>query len=250
MSEIPPQDQPQRPVERQPERSTDDTTYTRSVQQRTGRASQSSAQAPRRPSSARPVPAPDQYAPPPSAYNRRPTRKSESGWYLPWWSLLIMVGVVGTVAISLLFALSGLIEPQTPGNQTPRVRVVTSQPTLSQDFAAGGALQNTNPTSIPQALPTATVPLPTPVPSPSLPPGEFAIGASVTVVGVGSSGLNIRSTPGLEGSPRFLAYDEEIFMLVDGPQTADDLEWWRIEDPNDANRYGWAARNFLTVTSP
>jgi hypothetical protein len=161
-----------------------------------------------------------------------------------------MVVTVGVVALGLLFTIGGLIEPQTPGNQTPRVQVVTSQPTLSQDFAAGGASQNTYPTSIPQALPTPTVPLPTPVPSPSLPPGEFAIGASITVVGVGTSGLNIRDTPGLEGAPRFLAYDEETFVLVDGPQTADDLEWWRIEDPNDANRYGWAARNFLTVTSP
>jgi hypothetical protein len=163
-----------------------------------------------------------------------------------------MVVVVGVTALGLLLTLSRLIEPQTPGNQTPRVQVITSQPTLSQDFAAGGASQpnNTYPTSIPQALPTPTVPLPTPIPSPSLPPGEFAIGAAVEVVGVEGSGLNIRETAGLEGAPRFLAYDGDSFVLVDGPQTVDDLEWWRIEDPNDPNRYGWAARNFLTVTAP
>lgn len=167
-----------------------------------------------------------------------------------------MIAVVGLAAFGLLYAVSGLTEPNTPGNQPPRVQVMTAQPTLSQDFAAGNSAgvpqpnAGTYPTTIPQALPTPTVTLPTPIPSPSLPPGEFVIGAAVQVIGVETSGLNVRDTPGRDGLPRFLAYDDDTFVLVDGPQAADGFEWWRIEDPNDPTRYGWAARNYLMVTSP
>jgi hypothetical protein len=149
-----------------------------------------------------------------------------------------------------------LSQPNTPGDQPPRIQVVTSQPTLSQDFLAGGESVsvtqppvNANPTSIPQALPTPTIPLPTPIPSPTLPAGEFDIGVRVQVVGVDINGLNIRSEPGYDGTPRFLAAENDEFVVVEGPQDADGLEWWRLEDPDDPQRYGWAARNYLTVVS-
>jgi hypothetical protein len=162
-----------------------------------------------------------------------------------------MVVIVGSLAFGMVFVFAALSEPQTPGDQPPRIQIITSQPTLSQDFGAGASSNQGQgdfwPTPIPQAQPTATVPLPTPVPSPSLPPGNFVIGARVMVVGVGTSGLNVRSAPGLAGTPLFLAVDDEVYALVDGPQTADGLEWWKIEDPNDPSRVGWAARNYLTV---
>lgn len=175
----------------------------------------------------------------------------DSGLYFPWWSLVLMVALVGTAALGVVLIFDRLSEPQTPGNQPPRIQMITSQPTLSQDFAAAPAQGQPGlwPTPIPQAQPSPTVPLPTPVPSPSLPPGEFAIGARVQVIGVGTNGLNVRGSPGYDGLPRFLAYDEDIFVLVDGPQTADGLEWWRIEDANDSSRFGWAARNYLMVAS-
>lgn len=188
-------------------------------------------------------------------YARRPTLPptppSESGLYLPWWSLVVMVMIVGGIAFGMVFVFAELSKPQTPGDQQPRIQIITSQPTLSQDFGAGTDNNQGQadfwPTAIPQALPTATVPLPTPIPSPSLPPGDFVIGARVKVIGVGTSGLNIRSAPGLVGTPLFLAIDDDMFAIVDGPQSADGLEWWKIEDPNDPARVGWAARNYLTV---
>jgi hypothetical protein len=208
-----------------------------------------------RPQGTRPVRHPAQGSPPREYTPPRPRPPSvpvsESGWYLPWWSLVVMVGVVGIVALGLLYAFSQLSQPHTPGNQLPRVQVITSVPTLSQDFAGDMAQPgvNTNPSPIPQALPSATVPLPTPIPSPTLPAGEFAIGMTVEVVGVDINGLNIRSSPGYDGTPRFLAAEGDAFVIVEGPQEADGLEWWRLEDPNDPERYGWAARNYLTVVS-
>ncbi len=177
-----------------------------------------------------------------------------SGLYLPWWSLVIMVAVVGAMTLVLVLAFSALAEPKTPGDQVPRVQVITPQPTLSQDFLGGAGQGETDsqglwPTPIRPAQPTSTIALPTPIPSPSLPPGNLTIGVLVKVVGVGSSGLNIRSTPGYGGTPRFLAPEEAVFVVVEGPQTADGLEWWRLEDPDDPQRYGWAARNYLEVIS-
>lgn len=177
---------------------------------------------------------------------------SQSGLYFPWWSLLVLIGVVGVITLGLVFALSAMMEPNIPGDQPPRVQVITAQPTLSQDFLAAPAQESGAnpalwPTPIRPAQPTATLPLPTPIPSPTLPPGDLAIGVLVRVVGVGASGLNIRSSPGYAGTPRFLAAEDEIFAVVDGPQTVDGLEWWRVEDPEDSQRFGWAARNYLTV---
>jgi len=214
----------------------------------------------RRASSApRAQPAPEQFAaqqpPPPRRAPRRAPPPSESGLYLPWWSLVIMVVVVGVAAFGLLFAFTELSQPQTPGDQLPRVLVVTSPPTLSQDFAASdeqpASEQQSDfwPTAIPQVQPSATVPLPTPVSSPTLPPGNFSIGVRVQVVGVDVNGLNVRSSPGISGTPRFLAREGDEFIIVDGPQNSDGYEWWRLEDPDDPARFGWAARNFMTVVS-
>ncbi len=189
----------------------------------------------------------------------RPVTRREarsSGLYLPWWSLVIMVAVVGAITLVLVLAFSALAEPKTPGDQVPRVQVITPQPTLSQDFLGGAGPQQTDsqslwPTPIRPAQPTPTIALPTPIPSPSLPPGNITIGVLVKVVGVGVTGLNIRSAPGTgdTSTPRFVAQEESIFVVVEGPQTADGLEWWRLEDPDDPQRYGWAARNYLEVIS-
>jgi len=127
---------------------------------------------------------------------------------------------------------------------------VTAQPTLSQDFgnAEGQAAAPPGaawPTPIPQLQATATIPLPTPAPSPTLPPGNFAVGVTVQVVGVDTSGLNIRTAPGLDAQVRFQALEGEIFTVTEGPQQVDGFEWWRLEAPNDSNRYGWAVRNYL-----
>lgn len=229
--------------------------------QRAARPQASSARARQRrraSTAARNQPAPQQYAaqePPPRRAPRRAPPPSESGLYLPWWSLVIMVVVVGVAAFGLLFAFTELSRPQTPGDQLPRVLVVTSPPTLSQDFAAGDGQSPPDqqsdfwPTAIPQVQPSATVPLPTPVSSPTLPPGNFSIGVRVRVVGVDVNGLNVRSSPGISGTPRFLAREGDEFVIVDGPQNSDGYEWWRLEDPEDSVRFGWAARNFLTVVS-
>ena len=200
---------------------------------------------------------PSPQSPAPYPPTRSPARRTntprESGLYLPWWSLVVMVGLVAAAAFVVVLTFDALGAAHPLGDQAPQVQIITSQPTLSQDFEAGAQVAPAQPafwpTPIPQVQFTPTIALPTPVPSPSLPPGNFAIGVMVQVVGVDTSGLNIRSAPGYSGTPRFLSPEGSTFMVVGGPQSVDDLEWWKLEDPEDSTRSGWAARNYLMVVS-
>jgi hypothetical protein len=44
-----------------------------------------------------------------------------------------------------------------------------------------------------------------------------------------------------------LGAEEEIFLVIDGPQQADNYIWWYLEGPFDDTRHGWAVSNFLRL---
>jgi hypothetical protein len=177
-----------------------------------------------------------------NAAARAAVNKRESGLYLPWWSLIIMLVFVGGAALGAWLVVDQLGGNAPVGGQTPIVVVVTSTYTVGPPPSL---------TPIPQpATITAPAALPTVAPTGTLPPGDFVIGATVEVVGVGIGGLNVRASPGTDAVIRLRAFDTERFVLREGPQQASGLEWWRIEDPTDSTRTGWAARNFLTVVNP
>lgn len=171
----------------------------------------------------------------------QPQDRSRSGLYLPWWSLVIMLAFVACAAIGAL-AVVGTMESAMPAaGETPMIIVITSTYTVGPPAS---------PTPIPQqATMTATRPLPTIPPTLTLPPGNFAVGELVTVVGVGESGLNIRSAPGVDSTIKFRAVDGDVFILREGPQQASNDEWWLIEAANDSTRSGWASRRYMAVTS-
>jgi hypothetical protein len=171
-----------------------------------------------------------------------PVNKRDSGLYLPWWSLVIMLVFVGCAAIGALLVAGSIGGNVAPGGQTPMIIVITST------FTVGPPASQT---PIPQpATLTPTAPLPTIPPTASLPPGNFAIGETVQVVGVDTSGLNVRSAPGTGSTVKFRANEGDRFVLRDGPQTASNDEWWYIQDPQDQNRAGWASRRYLTAIAP
>ncbi|MEW6092577.1 MAG: SH3 domain-containing protein [Chloroflexota bacterium] len=101
------------------------------------------------------------------------------------------------------------------------------------------------PTGTPRTLPATLTPLPpTPTLPPTAAPGEFGRGAYVQV---NTDALNIRSEPGLDSDALFLAFDEEVFLIAEGPEEADGYTWWYLTASYDASRSGWAAQDFLTV---
>lgn len=83
--------------------------------------------------------------------------------------------------------------------------------------------------------------------TPTLAEGVIGLGAYVQITGTGGDGLRLRSGPGLGNEQAFLGFDEEVFLISDGPQVADGYTWWYLVAPYDETRAGWAAADFLTV---
>ncbi|MCS6869958.1 MAG: SH3 domain-containing protein [Anaerolineae bacterium] len=165
---------------------------------------------------------------------QRPSKR-ESGWYLPWWTLLVLIAFVAAAAIGAWAVVDAVGGNAAPGGQTPIVIVVTATFTIGPPPTY---------TPLPQVQPTVA-PLPTVVPTPTLPPGEFRPGVIVEVVGVGLNGLNIRAGAGTSATLLFVAPERTRFMIMSGPQNASGLEWWEVREVNAPNRTGWAARNYL-----
>lgn len=113
---------------------------------------------------------------------------------------------------------------------------------------ADGGLASANLTMIPASTSTSGAP-PTPTIDPFAPtpiPEGIAIGSYVQITGTQGDGLRIRSEPGLTGTPDFLGYDSEVFIVKDGPKIVDGYTWWYLVAPYDNTRAGWAAADFLS----
>lgn len=106
------------------------------------------------------------------------------------------------------------------------------------------------PTSTPNVTPTFT-PDPLIFGTPTLAPDVIGVGGYVQITGTDGEGLRLRADPGLDGTPVFLGFDEEVFEVRDGPQDADGYIWWYLVAPYDETRAGWAAADFLgAIPSP
>ena len=122
------------------------------------------------------------------------------------------------------------------------IGLTSSPPTSDIGFAPADLTVIPAPTGTSGAPPTPTT---DPFASPTSPTG-IAIGNYVQITGTEGEGLRIRSQPGLNGEFEFLGYDEEIFLVQDGPREADGFVWWYLVAPYDETRVGWAAADFLT----
>lgn len=73
----------------------------------------------------------------------------------------------------------------------------------------------------------------------------ISIGSYVQISGTDGAGLRIRSSPGTDNKVHFIAMDEEVFEVDDGPVEKDGYTWWHLVASYDENRNGWAASRFL-----
>jgi hypothetical protein len=92
-------------------------------------------------------------------------------------------------------------------------------------------------------VPTNDPLIATPTPSAN----TIAIKGYVQIKGTEGQGLRIRSSPGLNADTVFRGEEAEVFVVHDGPQTADGYTWWYLVAPYDETRAGWAAADFLAV---
>jgi hypothetical protein len=94
----------------------------------------------------------------------------------------------------------------------------------------------------PTPRPTLTPSAPTPTPEPMLRADGFAV-----VTGTGGAALNARSSPGRDGEIVARLREGQNVRILEGPESADDFEWWRVE-ADGAN--GWAAAPYLAPVDP
>jgi hypothetical protein len=156
----------------------------------------------------------------------------------PFFRLEIALIVVGTagVILTLLFIGVEFFRPSPPSTRVPTAIITV--------FPAPSA----TPSHVPTLQPTQTDTI-SAFPSPL--PGVIAIGGYVQITGTGGDGLRLRSEPGLGNTIRLVAMESEVFLVLEGPQTADGLTWWYLAAPYDETRRGWAVSNYLaTVKSP
>lgn len=99
------------------------------------------------------------------------------------------------------------------------------------------------------SIPTMDIGYLTITPTPTIDPGEVVDGISaqkyVKIEGTSGVGLRIRSAPGKNTDTKFIANESEVFIVIGGPQYADDLVWWELTTPYDDTRQGWAAADYL-----
>jgi hypothetical protein len=139
--------------------------------------------------------------------------------------LLVVVLVLAVGALWTVYALRGQWSEPGP-TPTPIIWTPTAV-----------AMPTGNPT-------LATTPTPAEQPLPTVSPG-IAIGGTIRVIGTEGQGLSLRSGPGVDYQRMDVALDGETFLVVDGPTTAGGSVWWKIRDPDNAERTWWAVANFL-----
>jgi hypothetical protein len=83
--------------------------------------------------------------------------------------------------------------------------------------------------------------------TPTLAANTIGKGGYVQITGTEGQGLRIRISAGLNAETVFRGEESEVFVVKDGPQTADGYTWWYLVAPYDETRAGWSVADFLTV---
>jgi hypothetical protein len=97
-----------------------------------------------------------------------------------------------------------------------------------------------NPTATPTLIPTSPPLAATPTDG-----GLIQAGGYVKITGTEGSGLRLRDQPSLNGNIKFLGMEDEIFLVINGPEDRDGYLWWYLQAPANEARQGWAAANVL-----
>ncbi len=101
------------------------------------------------------------------------------------------------------------------------------------------------PTILAPTAPPTQAPTPTSVLPPAPAAGVISTGSYVQIKGTGGDGLRVRSDPNLTAKTVFVAIEDEVFEVKDGPQQSDGYTWWFLVAPYDHKYQGWAVSNYL-----
>ena len=149
----------------------------------------------------------------------------------PYLNRFVIIGSLITAGILILITLILI------GWTTPRF-----SPEVG--FAPADLTMIPAPTHTPAVTATSTL---DPFATPIIDQTVINIDGYVQITGTGTDGLRIRSAAGLNADTVFRGEESEVFLVKDGPQTADGYTWWYVVAPYDDTRAGWAAADFLAV---
>ncbi len=149
----------------------------------------------------------------------------------PYLNRWVIFGALGFAAILLIITL---------------IIIGWTSPRFSPDvgFAPADLTMIPAPTHTPNVT---AVPTNDPLATPTLDPTSVNLEGYVQITGTEGEGLRIRSAPGLNSETVFRGEEAEVFVVKDGPQSADGYTWWYLVAPYDETRAGWAASEFLAV---
>ena len=105
------------------------------------------------------------------------------------------------------------------------------------------------PTETPISPITTQTPTPSPTTSQQLPPpsGDIKVNNYVQVSGTGGDGLRLHNTAEVSSKVNYIAYEAEVFLVINGPIDADGYIWWELQDPYTDAVVGWGVANYLKV---
>jgi len=160
------------------------------------------------------------------------------GPILPPWALLaIVVGIVIVLCVGLVLLVKAI---QGSGAEETPVPTATLQAVLTATWTPSAVVVQT-------ATPTVVLPMGT-----ATQPGPFteiAPGATVLVQGTGSAGLNLRAQPSTKAAIVVTVKEGSSLTVVEGPQEADGLVWWKLRTSD--GKEGWGAAKYLVLkTNP
>jgi hypothetical protein len=203
-----------------------------------------------------PYPAPAFIPPPPSQPPQRPAytvEKQKPGTdhplRLPVWSVLFTLLTVAFMVSCVVLAVLAL-GGRTPPPAAPRFVILTARPQIAQEGAQPLLLVTptfgvfTPPPDAPPPVFALSGPTLEPVVLTPTPTPRPAIGIGSTVAVVSSSGVNLRQSPGI-GAARARpnpAQPGEQFIVIEGPQPADNLTWWKVRSLS-GDMTAWIAEN-------
>lgn len=79
------------------------------------------------------------------------------------------------------------------------------------------------------------------------PSGTIAEGAFVAVGNTDGYGIRLRFGPGADFATIRIVMDGEVLQVVSGPERAEGLVWWRVQDSQ--GNIGWSAEQYLGPAS-
>lgn len=207
---------------------------------------------------------PPSYSAPPRTAGPRPPRRptpaqtrADSGMYLPWWSLVILVATVGIGACGLLFAVGesgwadGIINI---GDQTPEIIIVTQENFTSNSGNNANNNSAAPPGSVPTGIPIATTEQQVFATATTRPRSAAGcpIGVLIAVSNTGDVGLAVRNEPIQGNNITYVAAEGEQFRIIGGPETSiasdgTEIEWCHLQGALATSVDGWGSVEYMTI---